>query len=82
MAKREICGRESFYTLSVAVERTIGLCNQIDVGDKVYYHPIINLPHDNVVRSVKAVGELSHGEPVAWLNGKSGCVAIRALTKV
>ena len=29
---------------------------------------------------VRAVGELAGGEPVAWLDGKPGCVSMDALT--
>ena len=49
-------------------------------GDRVDYHSIIGEPAtsmDHVVRTV----ETSHsGYPVAWLVGKSGCVACDALT--
>lgn len=51
------------------------------VGQMVYYHPIIGREHTGVKYKIRALGNL-HGEPVAWLEGKSGFVAVRALSPV
>lgn len=50
-------------------------------GHVVKYSPRIGGPTDGKLYTVREVGELS-GRPVAWLCGKSGCVAIDALTRV
>jgi len=46
----------------------------------VRFHPIIGGKHDGNLYRVREVGDLS-GHPVAWLDGKAGCVAIAALSK-
>jgi len=48
-------------------------------GMTVRYHPIIGGKHDQNLYRVREVGEL-HGRGVAWLDGKSGCVDVRALS--
>lgn len=50
------------------------------VGDRVMYHPVIGEPHDGKVYQVREVGELQSREPVAWLEGKAGCVSRHALS--
>lgn len=54
----------------------------IKVGDDVWYSPIIGRRHDGKVYTVKSIGTVGGGELVAWLFGKSGCVAIEALALV
>lgn len=46
----------------------------------VYYHPIIGKPHDGEVYIVKSKGVMPSGDVVAWLEGKSGCVSVEALS--
>lgn len=50
------------------------------LGDAVMFHPIIGGKHDGRKYIIRALGECST-RPVAWLKGKSGCVAIEALSK-
>lgn len=52
------------------------------IGDIVRYHPIIGEGHDGRLYTVRDIGALGHGEIVAWLNGKPGCVALKALSHV
>ena len=47
----------------------------------VRYHPVIGGPHDGRVYRVRTLGRLND-EPVAWLDGKAGCVALEALSAV
>lgn len=47
-------------------------------GDRVRYTPIRGLNHDGKIYTIREFGALN-GEPVAWLNGKAGCVARWAL---
>jgi NTP pyrophosphatase (non-canonical NTP hydrolase) len=49
-------------------------------GARAHYHPIIGEAHDGKVYAVLDVGHVGNGRPVAWLVGKSGCVAIEALS--
>ena len=49
-------------------------------GMEVHYHPAIGGPHDGKVYTVKFIDTLSGGQLVAWLSGKTGCVAIQALS--
>lgn len=51
----------------------------VKIGMNVRYHPIIGGRHDQNLYRVRDVGELD-GRSVAWLNGKSGCVDVRALS--
>lgn len=53
---------------------------EIKEGSQVHYHPIKNGPHDGKVYVVKKVGVLGHGEAVAWLKGRSGCVGLTFLS--
>jgi hypothetical protein len=51
------------------------------VGSKVHYHPIFGRPHDGCVYVVTRIEQL-HGNPnqmIAWLDGKTNCVALEAL---
>ena len=50
------------------------------VGDIVDYHSVIGEEITEYNMKVRAVGELAGGEPVAWLDGKPGCVSMDALT--
>jgi len=53
---------------------------QIKAGDRVRYHPVIGGPDDGRDYVVAGRGQLGNGYPVAYLEGKSGCVSMRALT--
>lgn len=54
----------------------------VEPGDIVRYHPIIGGPQSDETYRVKELGRLGHGEVVAWLHGKVGCVSLDALTFV
>ena len=49
-------------------------------GMNVHYHPTIGGEHDGKVYTVKFIDSLPGGQLVAWLSGKTGCVAIQALS--
>lgn len=49
------------------------------VGDRVDYHSRIGGPVTSIGHVIRQLGELG-AHPVAWLEGKSGCVSLRALT--
>ena len=52
----------------------------MNIGDRVFYSSIIGLqPVLNKTYKIKNMGEVG-GDPVAWLEGKSGCVSLEALT--
>lgn len=53
----------------------------ISVGMKVRFHPLIGGRHDGGLYTVRAVGELVPGVDVAWLDGKAGCLDLRALSR-
>ena len=54
----------------------------LQVGDAVFYHPILGEPHDGVRRTVRQIGNIpSAKNPVAWVTGKAGCVLIEALSR-
>ena len=57
--------------------------NPVDVrvGEAVRYHPIIGGKHDGRTYRVRAVGDM-HGRPVVWLDGKSGWVDVRAISRL
>ena len=55
--------------------------DSIKVGDLVRYHPIIGGPDDGRYYTVSDVGVLAGDQMVAWLQGKSGCVSLAALSK-
>lgn len=50
------------------------------VGDIVDYHSIIGEKITSTGHKVRAVQMSDAGYPVAWLEGKSGCVHVDALT--
>ena len=56
----------------------------VEVGDKVYYHSVINGPatsKDHVV--IKVLKKPNNfGQDVAWISGKAGCVSMKALTRM
>lgn len=51
----------------------------IQIDMKVRFHPIIGGKHDGNIYTVRGTGQL-FGRGVAWLDGKSGCVAVEALS--
>ena len=53
--------------------------SEICIGMQVRFHPIIGGNHDQNLYRVTALGVL-HGQEVAWLEGKAGCVDLRALS--
>ena len=55
--------------------------SDLHVGQKVRYHPIIGGPHDDKIYQIRTLGSLASGTDVAWLLGKSGCVAVEALSQ-
>ena len=54
--------------------------SELHVGQDVHYHPIISGPHDGKIYRIRTLGTLPGGTEVAWLQGKSGCVAATALS--
>ena len=48
-------------------------------GQRVRYSPVIGGKHDGRIYTIAITGYLSDGTPVAWLNGKPGCVSLEAL---
>jgi hypothetical protein len=54
--------------------------NSIKAGDVVRYHPVIGGQDDGRDYTVTEVGVIGGGRMVAWLNGKSGCVSLAALS--
>ena len=46
---------------------------------RVRFHPIIGGKHDGKLYTVRATGQLGRRD-VAWLEEKSGCVAVEALS--
>ena len=51
------------------------------VNDIVDYHDIIGGEITSRDHKIKFIGKLCHGEKVAWITNKVGCVCLRALTK-
>lgn len=49
-------------------------------GDKVNYHSIIGKGVTSTGHIIRKIGKLGHGEKVAWISGKSGCVSLKALS--
>lgn len=49
------------------------------VGDEVNYHSRIGGPVTTTGHRIREIGVLN-GKTVAWISGKSGCVAIEALS--
>lgn len=56
------------------------MIQEIKKGDQVHYHPILRGPHDGKLYIVRAISVLGHGEAVAFLEGRSGCVGLRFLS--
>lgn len=54
--------------------------HKFHIGDVVRYHPIIGGRHDGKLYTVQSCGDIASSEDVAWLSGKAGCVAQRALS--
>ena len=52
----------------------------IKVGDIVYYHSVIGGKVTSSGHQVTAI-EKRYGQWIAWITGKSACVAIKALSK-
>ncbi len=52
---------------------------QVAIGDVVDYHARVGFPATQRSMRVRAVGKLND-LPVAWLDGKAGCVWVAALT--
>jgi len=50
------------------------------VGDIVDYHSIIGGPVTSTEHTIQHIDKLGHGEMVAWLSDKSGCVSLKALS--
>ncbi len=52
-------------------------------GDKVDYHEMFDGPITSTGHTVKAVEHApnNYGCDVAWITGKSGCIAMRCLSK-
>ena len=52
------------------------------VGDLVNYHSIIGEPPTSGPHRIQNIGEIpsSNGQPVAWIEGVSGCVSLDALS--
>jgi hypothetical protein len=48
--------------------------------DLVRFHPVIGGNHDGKLYRISALTTLGHGERAAFLEGKSGCVSLRALS--
>jgi hypothetical protein len=53
---------------------------RLKVGDVVTYHTRIGGPPTSTGHTIKALDRLPSGHDVAWISGKSGCVAIEALS--
>lgn len=56
----------------------------VTVGMEVRYHPIIGEEHDGKIYTVRSIGKIpsSPKEDVVWLNERSGCVALSAISGV
>lgn len=50
------------------------------VGDVVDYHSIIDGEVTSKAHVITDIGELGHGETVAWITNKRGCVSLKALS--
>lgn len=49
------------------------------VGDVVQFSPIIGGEFEQRKYKVRHIGKLGHGQVVAWLEGKGGCVHLDAI---
>ena len=56
--------------------------SRIKIGDRVAYHSVINGPVASINHEVEQIllAPNNFGADVAWITGKSGCVALAALT--
>ena len=56
--------------------------SNLQVGDTVNYHSIIGGPATSVGHRIEAIENAPNnfGCDVAWVSGKRGCVAMRALS--
>ncbi len=54
---------------------------KFEVGDTVFYHPIIGRESDGKEYTILDRWILGHGESVYKLEGKAGCVSERAILK-
>lgn len=61
-------------------QRKDKMTHEFKPGDKVHYHPIIGGPAKPEVYTVRELGALGDNSPVAWLDGKAGCVSLKALS--
>lgn len=52
------------------------------LGDVVNYHSVIGGPVTSTGHVVMAIQLAPSGRDVAWISGKSGCVAVAALSLV
>jgi hypothetical protein len=52
----------------------------MNVGDTVRFHPVIGGNHDGNSYKITGFTNLGHGQRCAFLEGKSGCVSLRALS--
>lgn len=54
----------------------------MQIGDNVNYHSIIGGPVTSTGHKIKAIEREpnNYGCDVAWITGKSGCVALEALS--
>lgn len=51
-------------------------------GQKVRFCPIVGGSHDGRIYVIALTGYMADGTPVAWLNGKPGCVSLDALSHI
>lgn len=52
--------------------------DELRIGMQVHYHP--DGQHDGHTYTVRDIGKLRTGEPVAWLVGVEGCIALEAIS--
>lgn len=55
---------------------------RFQVGDVVDYQAVIDGPVTSRGHVITLLGSLPSGRAVAWITGKTGCVAIEALSLV
>lgn len=51
------------------------------IHEIVNYHSLIGGPITSQGHKIKHIGWLSNGQAVAWLEGKSGCVSLGAISR-
>lgn len=71
-------------TAQAVISKSGGLPSFLDThgfggGQRVRYSPVVGGKHDGRIYTIAITGYLSDGTPVAWLNGKPGCVSLEAL---